>query len=293
MLRSFAIVTAVLALASSAMAGELLDAVKVGDVSKAEAALSKGADANEKTGFLTPLAAAILGANYEMTALLLANGADPNKTAGSNVPLFMASGLSDPRFVQLLIQKGADVRFAANGITALHRAAESGCLPCAESLLAAGADVNALTTEATPPAIHLALMAGHNDIAALLMAHGYKPPRRELISRSLKNASVSNGKAVFDKACAKCHRIDQKLLAPPLKDIIGRPKARMDHETYSEAMQAIGGTWEFEELNAFIANPGAAIPGTSMSFIGLPDKNERVDLILYLRSQSANPPPLP
>lgn len=52
MLRSFALVMAVFVSASNAMAGALLEAVKVGDVSKAQAALLNGADANEKTGFL-------------------------------------------------------------------------------------------------------------------------------------------------------------------------------------------------------------------------------------------------
>lgn len=48
-----------------------------------------------------------------------------------------------------------------------------------------------------------------------------------------------------------------------------------------------------EELNAFIANPGAAIPGTSMSFNGLSDQNERVDLLLYLHNRGSNPQQLP
>ncbi|MGE3364655.1 MAG: ankyrin repeat domain-containing protein [Rhizobiaceae bacterium] len=277
----------------NAAAGALLDAVKTGDLSEAETAISQGADVNEKTGFLTPLIAAILATRYEMAAILLDHGADPNKGAGSNIPLFMASGMKDGAFVQLLLEKGADARLTANNMTALHRAAEAGCLKCAELLIAAGADVNALTFEATPPAIHLAKLAGHEEIVALLMARGYEPPRLKPISPALKSANATNGKSVFDKACATCHRLTQTLLAAPLEGVVGRPKASMAGQKYSEALRAAGGNWTYEDLNTFIANPGASVPGTSMSFWGVPDDGERADLILYLRNQSADPKPLP
>jgi cytochrome c len=281
------------ALTMNTKAGALLDAVKAGDLSEVDIAISQGADVNEKTGFLTPLIAAILAENYEMADLLVGHGADTNKGAGANIPLFMAAGRSNPNFVQLLLENGADARFAANGSTALHRAAESGCLKCAELLLAAGADVNALTAEGAPPAIHLAKLAGHEEIAALLLTHGYVPPRLKPITPALKSADATNGMSIFDKACAKCHRLTDTLLAAPLEGVVGRAKASMADQEYSDALRAAGGNWTYEDLNAFIANPGAVIPGTSMSFWGVPDDGDRADLILYLRNQSADPHPLP
>lgn len=293
MQRLVAVAIAIFALTLNATAGALLDAVKAGDLPKAETEIAQGADVNELTGFLTPLVAAIHAANYEMVTFLLDHGADPNKSARSNIPLFMASGLNDPAFVQVLLKKGADAHLAAYNITALHRAAESGCLKCAELLIAAGADVNALTSEGAPPAVHLAKVAEHEEIAALLIAHGYKPPHLEPISPALKSANAANGKIVFDGTCGKCHRLTEKLLAPPLEGVVGRRKASMDDQKYSAALKAAGGDWTYEELNAFIANPGAVIPGTAMEFPGLPDYGDRADLILFLRNQSANPHPLP
>jgi cytochrome c len=293
MLKLSALAIALFALTMNAMAGPLLDAVRAGDLAAAETAIAQGADVNEKTGFLTPLVGAILAANYDMTALLLGNGADPNLGVRTNIPLFMAAGMTDAAFVQLLLEKGADARLAANGITALHRAAESGCLKCAELLLAAGADVNALTAEGSPPAIHLAKLAGHEDIAALLLAHGYEPPRLKPILPELRSADAAHGMAIFDKTCAKCHRLTDKFLAAPLAGVVGRAKASMPDQEYSDALRTAGGNWTFEELNAFIHNPGALFPGTSMSFWGIPDHGERADLILYLRNQSADPQPLP
>ncbi len=293
MLRFCATAIAILALTADARAGELLDAVIAGDLPGAEAAISQGADVNEKTGFQTPLVAAIRAANHEMTALLLDKGADPNKGIGANTPLLMACGISDATIVQMLLQKDADPRFSTNSYTALHRAAESGCLKCAELLVAAGADVNVLTSDGIP-AIHLAKLAGHADIAALLLAHGYEPPRLAPISPALKDADAARGKSVFDKICAACHRLTESFVhAPALGGVVGRAKASMAGQQYSDALKATGGIWNYEELNAWIANPRAAIPGTAMSFRGLPDSGERADLILYLRNQSADPLPLP
>lgn len=68
--------------------------------------------------------------------------------------------------------------------------------------------------------------------------------------------------------------------------------ASMADEKYSDALSSAGGNWTYDDLNAFIANPGAAVPGTSMSFWGIPDDGERADLILYLRDQSTDPQPL-
>ena len=34
-------------------------------------------------------------------------------------------------------------------------------------------------------------------------------------------------------------------------------------------MKAKGGTWTFEELNKFLANPKGSVPGTAMGFAGI------------------------
>ena len=292
-LKFCAAVIAILALTADASAGELLDAVMAGDLPRVEAAISQGADVNEKTGFQTPLVAAVRAANHDMVALLLDKGADPNKGAGSNTPLLTACGQSDPAIVQMLLEKGADARLSTNSNTALHRAAEAGCLQCAELLVAAGADINALTSDGIP-AIHLASLAGHADIAALLRTHGYEPPPLAPISPELRDADAASGKSVFDETCAHCHRLTETYdRNPPLGGVVGRARASVSGPTYSDALKSVGGLWNYEELNAFIANPRAVIPGTAMSFVGLPDSGERADLIIYLRNQSANPLPLP
>ena len=107
MLRVSALAIAFFAFTLNSTAGALLEAVKAGDLSAVETAISQSADVNEKTGFLTPLVAAILAGNYQMTVLLLDKGADPNLGVRANIPLFMAAGMDDAAFVQLLLEKGA------------------------------------------------------------------------------------------------------------------------------------------------------------------------------------------
>ena len=58
-------------------------------------------------------------------------------------------------------------------------------------------------------------------------------------------------------------------------------------------MKSKSGKWTIEELNSYLKNPRAMVPGTSMAFIGLTKPNERADVIAYLNSLADNPQPLP
>jgi cytochrome c len=62
---------------------------------------------------------------------------------------------------------------------------------------------------------------------------------------------------------------------------------------YSAALKAKGGTWTVEALNTWLTDPRADVPGTAMTFAGLPNEKQRADLIAYLNTLSANPKPLP
>ena len=61
----------------------------------------------------------------------------------------------------------------------------------------------------------------------------------------------------------------------------------------AEMTHIFGGTWTFDDLNKFIANPKGFVPGTAMSFAGIQKDSERADVIDYLRSLADKPVPLP
>ena len=58
-------------------------------------------------------------------------------------------------------------------------------------------------------------------------------------------------------------------------------------------MKGKGGNWTFDDLNKFLTNPKAFVPGTAMGFAGIPKDSERADVIAYLNSVSDKPEPLP
>jgi cytochrome c len=109
-------------------------------------------------------------------------------------------------------------------------------------------------------------------------------------------ADLAHGKSVFGELCKGCHSTDPQLKTlegPPLREIVGRKRGSIDSFKYSAAMRELGGTWGYNEIAAFIADPSGVIPGTTMSFTGLDGDEERADVVLYLRSLSDNPAPMP
>ncbi len=113
----------------------------------------------------------------------------------------------------------------------------------------------------------------------------------------LRQASVSDGEAVFNANCATCHNVTPdgaQTQAPRLWDIVGRPPASVsDYANYSAALQDAGYDWTYEHLDGFIERPGRYVRGTNMAFLGLRQQGMRMDVIAYLRSLSDNPQPLP
>ena len=117
----------------------------------------------------------------------------------------------------------------------------------------------------------------------------------EPIEKLLQTASVEKG-AGAAKKCAACHTFgkgEPNRVGPNLYGIVGRPKASVPGFNYSAAMRAKGGEWTLEELDQFLQNPRAHVPGTTMSFAGVPRGTERADLITFLNSRSDNPMQLP
>ncbi|MBI3504072.1 MAG: cytochrome c family protein [Proteobacteria bacterium] len=115
------------------------------------------------------------------------------------------------------------------------------------------------------------------------------------ISPLLASANADAGKAVT-KNCTSCHTFDKGAkngVGPNLYGIVGNKRAHADGFGYSPAMVAAGGEWDYEKINAFVANPKAAVPGTRMAFAGLRKPEDRANLIAYLRTLSDSPKPLP
>jgi cytochrome c len=111
----------------------------------------------------------------------------------------------------------------------------------------------------------------------------------------LAAATIEGGQAVA-RRCVACHSFEKdgkNQVGPALYGVLGRDIAAVDGFAYSAALQGKEGVWDYQELDAFLANPREYAPGNKMAFAGLRRAEERADIILYLRSLSDNPLPLP
>ena len=97
--------------------------------------------------------------------------------------------------------------------------------------------------------------------------------------------------------CKACHAFEAGApspIGPNLHNVVGRKIASVEGFNYSPALKAKAGeVWSYENLNHWITNPQAFASGTTMAFPGLPDARQRADVIMFLRSKTENPPPLP
>ncbi|MEO8557695.1 MAG: cytochrome c family protein [Rhodospirillales bacterium] len=118
----------------------------------------------------------------------------------------------------------------------------------------------------------------------------------EPVGPMLAKADPKVGEATFVKRCGTCHTTAKggpNKTGPDLWNIVGRARASHEGFTYSSAMQAKGGSWDYESINEFISNPQGFVKGTKMALAPLRSAKERTDIISFLRTQNDSPPPLP
>ena len=85
--------------------------------------------------------------------------------------------------------------------------------------------------------------------------------------------------------CVVCHSIEKNgpmRVAPGLWGIVGAPKAGAKGYGYSHALLAAGGVWNELELDAYLTAPERFLPGTKKTLLGLPNDQERANLIRFL-----------
>lgn len=96
--------------------------------------------------------------------------------------------------------------------------------------------------------------------------------------------------------CKACHSFDAGVpspIGPNLHNVVGRKIASVEGFNYSPALKSKEGNWTYENLDHWLTNPQVFAQGTTMGFPGLPDAQQRGDVILFLRSKTDNPPQLP
>lgn len=100
------------------------------------------------------------------------------------------------------------------------------------------------------------------------------------------------GATVFKK-CVACHSVDpagRNGLGPNLTGVVGRAAAKAPGFAYSPAMAGAKLVWTEQNLSRFLSSPRQVVPGTRMTFAGLPDPQDRANIIAFLKQSGPKPP---
>ncbi len=114
-----------------------------------------------------------------------------------------------------------------------------------------------------------------------------------LLSMSVETASPAGDPArgaVAFRQCAACHSLEpgSHLTGPSLAHILGRRAGtREGFPRYSAALKKSAIVWNEKTLDEFLNNPQRSIPGNLMPFPGIQDKQQRADLVAYLKTATA------
>ncbi|MFQ5625566.1 MAG: c-type cytochrome [Methyloligellaceae bacterium] len=97
--------------------------------------------------------------------------------------------------------------------------------------------------------------------------------------------TVKKGAPAY-RICAACHSLQPgvHLSGPSLAGLWGKKAASIaGYGRYTEALKKAGIVWDEDTLNAWLAEPQAMVPGTTMMFRGIEKDETRVNLIAFLR----------
>ncbi|MBS0249526.1 MAG: c-type cytochrome [Proteobacteria bacterium] len=103
-------------------------------------------------------------------------------------------------------------------------------------------------------------------------------------------ATSEDPELAFNGHCRECHSFDKgdNRIGPTLYGVVGRKAGTVPGFTYSESLKDSGITWNEKNLNQWITNPNAVVPGNNMGaiFSGLADAKERAKIIEFLKNDT-------
>ena len=102
-------------------------------------------------------------------------------------------------------------------------------------------------------------------------------------------AAQDNGEALFNNACRTCHTLEagDNRLGPTLHGVVGRQAGTLPDYNFSQTLKRSGIVWDEANLDSFIENPDALIPGNNMKpYTGMTSAEDRAAIIAYLAAQS-------
>jgi ankyrin repeat protein len=183
--------------ANSFGASPLSEAARLANLNLVEQLLDAGADPDSANADgQTPLMLAAYNGSVDVARALIKEDANVNAVEAwtGQTALMWAAARNHPEMAELLIENGADVNVRATffdwssqmtseprgqyrpsgGLTPLLYAARSGCLPCVEAIIDAGADLNLPSPDGETPLL-VAIDNFQFDVANYLLDKGANP----------------------------------------------------------------------------------------------------------------------
>ncbi len=147
--------------------------------------------------------------------------------------------------------------------------------PQAETTESKTSEPESEATEATAPPVDSGTPAA-DDIATL-----------DGVEYASLTGDAEAGKKVFTK-CRTCHVTDLGVnrIGPSMAGIMGNQAGAVEGFNYTDANKNSGITWTEEKMFQYLEKPQRVIPKTKMVFAGLPDAQQRADVIAYLKDPS-------
>lgn len=98
---------------------------------------------------------------------------------------------------------------------------------------------------------------------------------------------AARGEEVYAR-CMACHALAVDRVGPRHCGLIGRAAGSVPGFAYSPAMKSQRIVWNDKTLDRFLAAPLKMVPGTAMTYDGVPSATDRADLIAYIKQANGS-----
>ena len=99
---------------------------------------------------------------------------------------------------------------------------------------------------------------------------------------------AARGEQIYGR-CQACHALAYDRVGPRHCGLFGRNAGGVPGFAYSTAMKNSHIVWNEKTLDRFLASPLKMVPGTAMTYDGVPEARDRADLIAYLKQANESP----
>lgn len=105
-------------------------------------------------------------------------------------------------------------------------------------------------------------------------------------SETVAAAADAGAKPASFMQCVACHTTEKGKhgVGPSLAGVFGTKAGDVAGYAFSEPMKASGLTWDEKTLDTYLTNPMKMVPGTKMTFAGMPDAAKRKEVIDYIKT---------